>query len=252
MSIGIIYCGYNNISYAKDTIKPFVSLKDKCHLNISAVSIPFLEYFDINKENDGTTEFLIDLYNQNKIDNIFTGPNYIQEHKARDLCLQYLKVINSDFIWLVDADEFYTIKEVENIIDYINKNKEYCWFGINFKNYIFDGKQWVDGFCPPRIFQTKFNQYEINEFFWDNDITYKDKNNNTISYKNLMSMEIPKEISHIKHVTWLHSNGKDKYEYQMKHFGHCGYKWNYEINKLELNDEFYIKNKIDIPKIINE
>jgi ribosomal protein L6P/L9E len=53
-------------------------------------------------------------------------------------------------------------------------------------------------------------------------------------------------------MTWLHSNGKDKYEYQMKHFGHCGYKWNYETNQLELNLEFYAKNKIDIPKIINE
>jgi hypothetical protein len=252
MSIGIIYCGYNSKSYVKDTINPFISLKDKLHFNISAVSLPFLEYFEVNKENDGTTEFLVELYNNNKIDNVFTGPSYIQEHKARDLCLQYLKVINSDLIWLVDADEFYTQKDIENILAYVNSNSEYYWYSINFKNYIFDGKQWIDGFCPPRIFRTKFYNEEINEFYWDNDIIYKDKNSNAISYKNLSNLNIPKDIAHIKHLTWLHTNGKDKYEYQMKHFGHCGYKWNYETNQLELNHEFYVKNKIDIPKIINE
>jgi hypothetical protein len=252
MSIGIIYCGYNSIKYAKDTIAPFINLKDRFHLNISAVSLPFLEYFDINKENDGTTEFLLGLYNDNKIDNVFTGPNYIQEHKARDLCLQYLKVINSDLIWLVDADEFYSHKDIENIINYIRLNQDYCWYSLNFKNYVFDGKQWIDGFCPPRIFRTRFNDKEVNEFYWDNDIIYKDKYGGTVSYKNLSNKQIPKDIVHVKHMTWLHSNGKDKYEYQMKHFGHCGYKWNYETNQLELNLEFYAKNKIDIPKIINE
>lgn len=252
MSIGIIYCGYNSKPYVKDTITPFINLKDKFHLNISAVSLPFLEYFEINKENDGTTEILIELYNNNKIDNVFTGPNYIQEHKARDLCLQYLKIINSDLIWLVDADEFYTQKDIENILAYVNSNPEYCWYSINFKNYIFDGKQWIDGFCPPRIFKTKFYNQEINEFYWDNDIIYKDKNNHTASYKNFPNSNIPRNVAHIKHLTWLHTNGKDKYEYQMKHFGRCGYKWNYETNKLELNDDFYIKNKIELPKIINE
>lgn len=252
MSIGIIYCGYNSKSYVNDTINPFINLKDRFHLNISAVSLPFLEYFEINKENDGTTELLVELYHNNKIDNVFTGPNYIQEHKARDLCLQYLKVINSDLIWLVDADEFYTQKDIENILAYVNSNPEYCWYSINFKNYIFDGKQWIDGFCPPRIFRTKFYNEEINEFYWDNDIIYKNKRGSTISYKNLSNIIIPKSIAHIKHLTWLHTNGKDKYEYQMKHFGHCGYRWNYETNKLEINNDFYIKNKIDLPKIINE
>ena len=36
----------------------------------------------------------------------------------------------------------------------------------------------------------------------------------------------------------------------MKHFGHCGYKWNYELNKLEFNQEYYLKNNEKTP-IIN-
>jgi hypothetical protein len=38
----------------------------------------------------------------------------------------------------------------------------------------------------------------------------------------------------------------------MKHFGHCGYKWNYETNLLEINEEFYLKTKQQIPIIYHE
>jgi hypothetical protein len=252
MKIGIIYCGYNSLPYVRQSLYPFINAKDEGLISqVCAVSIPFMEYFDINQNNDGTTELLLDFYNKSFINHIFTNPSYIQEHKARDLCLQYLKIMNCDIIWMVDADEFYNLEDIKNIINFINENPDYCWYSINFKNYIFDGKQWVDGFCPPRIFKNKFNLINIDSFFWDNDIAYK-KNNDFINYKNLSSLEIPKEIAHIKHMTWLHENGKLKYEYQMKHFGHCGYKWNYETNLLEINEEFYLKNHQNIPIIYND
>jgi hypothetical protein len=252
MKIGIIYCGYNCLSYIKESLYPFVDAKDQGLISqICTVSIPFMEYFDINKNNDGTTELLLDFYNKGFINHIFTNPSYIQEHKARDLCLQYLKIMNCDIIWMVDADEFYSLEEIKSIINFINENPNYCWYSINFKNYIFDGKQWIDGFCPPRIFKNKFDSMIINSFFWDNDIAYE-KNNEFINYKNLLSLEVPKQIAHIKHLTWLHQNGKSKYEYQMKHFGHCGYKWNYETNLLEINEQFYLKTKQAIPIIYHE
>jgi hypothetical protein len=252
MKIGIIYCAYNCENYVQKSLFPFIKAKEDSLIDqICAVSIPFAEYFDINTQNDKTQEKLIDLYNKKYINNIFTNPRFIQEHKARDLCLQYLKIMNCDIIWMVDGDEFYTEENIKNIISFIEENPNYFWYSINFKNYIFDGKQWIDGFCPPRIFKTEYDTIHINSFFWDNDIAYE-KNNEFISYKKLSFLEIPKEKAHIKHMTWLHENGKEKYEYQMKHFGYCGYKWNYSTNQLEFNEEFYNKLNQFLPKVIQD
>jgi hypothetical protein len=250
MKIGIIYCAYNCFSYVQKSLHSFAEAKQQGLISkISAVSIPFAEYFDLNQIKDNTTDFLIHLQQKNLIDKVFTEPNYIQEHKARDLCLQYLKNTNCNLIWMVDGDEFYSIEDINNIINFINNNPNYYWYSINFKNYIFDGKQWIDDFSPPRIFRTESNMLDIDKFYWDNDLAYKDENDKVFNYKLLDNLTIPKEVVHIKHLTWLHENGKEKYEYQMKHFGHCGYKWNYEKQILEFNEEFYIKNNIKKPFI---
>ena len=253
MKIGIIYCGYNCLKYLNQSLNSFIEAKEQGVINeICAASLPFFEYYEINQEGDATTEALIEFYKNKKIDYVFTNPLYIKEHAARDLCLQYLKIKECDLIWLVDGDEFYTIQDIQNIINFITLNNNYFWYTINFKNYIFDGKQWIDGFCPSRIFKTKFNDLSIDSFYWDNDILYKDANNNKFNYKDLSKLEIPKDIAHIKHMTWLHENGKDKYEYQMKHFGYCGYKWNYDENKLDFDKDFYSKIKQQLPTIYYE
>jgi hypothetical protein len=253
MKIGIIYCAYNCFSYIKESLSSFAEAKRQGLINqISAVSIPFAEYFDLNQIKDGTTNLLIHLHERTLIDKIFTEPNYIQEHKARDLCLQYLKSVDCDIIWMVDGDEFYSIEDIKNIINFINNNPNYYWYSINFKNYIFDGKQWIDGFCPPRIFKTKSNILNIDKYYWDNDLAYKDKDDKTFNYKLLDNLTIPKEVAYIKHLTWLHENGKLKYEYQIKHFGYCGYKWNYDENKLEFDKDFYLKIRQELPTIYYE
>jgi len=253
MKIGIIYCAYNCKPYIENSLFPFIEAKNKKIINeICAVSIPFLEYYEISNKNDGTTESLFNFYKDQLIDNIFTGPTHIQEHQARDLCLQYLKVKDCDIIWMVDGDEFYSISDIESIKRFVESNPDYYWYSINFKNYIFDGKQWIDGFCPPRIFKTKFNSLSIDKFYWDNDILYKNDKEESFNYKNLQNTQIPKEVAHIKHMTWLHSNSKEKYEYQMKHFGHCGYFWNQDKQEIEFNKEFYIQNNIDQPIVHKE
>jgi hypothetical protein len=252
MKIGIIYCAYNCFSYVKDSLRPFIQARQNGLISeISSVSIPFAEYSDLNQTKDETTDFLISLSEENSIDKVFTEPSHIKEHKARDLCLQYLKKVDCDVVWMVDGDEFYTEQDIKNIITFVNQNKNYCWYSINFKNYIFDGKQWTDGFCPPRIFRSTFGKSKINSFFWDNDIVYE-YNNNALSYKNIVNLEIPRSVCHVKHLTWLHENGKLKYEYQMKHFGACSYKWNYQKNELEFDEDFFIRNNIAKPKINQE
>ena len=134
------------------------------------------------------------------------------------------------------------------------------WFSIPFKNYIFDAKQYVKGFCPPRIFRRTGGDMvyaEMDSFYFDNDIKYKlsgDTFRTECSYKDFSTRNIPENIVNggIKHLTWLHSNGKNKVLYQNQHFGHCSYKWNEEKQELEIDYDFYRKNGLDLPVIYKD
>jgi|688.fasta_scaffold00448_15 hypothetical protein len=252
MKIGIIYCAYNCESFLKESLSSFINLRNqKIISDIAVVSVPFAEYKTINTIEDNTIEILNTELKNSNIDVLYTGPKFIDEASARNLCLDFLKNRNVDFIWIVDGDELYTEQNIIDIIKNIKLNPNFYWYKINFKNYVFDGKRWVDGFCPPRIFRVNSDIIQIHQFYWDNDIVYKSINNNEklINYKSLSYWEIPKNVAHIKHMTWLHSNSKNKYEYQIQHFGLCGYKWNEETNCIEFNYDFYIKNNQTIPQV---
>ena len=170
----------------------------------------------------------------------------LTESQARNQCLEYLLHSDVDLIWLLDGDEFYSVDQIREIIYFVEKRmtETNSYFSINFKNHVFDGVEWVDGFCPPRIFFKKIHG-GIDQFYWDNDITYLDGTN----YKVLNEIKIPRETAHIRHMTWLHENGKEKYEYQVKHFGQCSYKWNYETEKLEFDLDYYEKHSLPVPEL---
>lgn len=245
MKIGIIYCGYNTEEYISETIKPWIEAKKFFNLKISAVSVPFEEYFSLQQVNDKTTEILKNLLEKKEIDSLFTEPKYIKENIARNFCLNYLLNYNPEFIMLVDSDEFYTIEQIKNIFKFVEENKDINCFEINLKNYILDGKCWSDGFHPPRIFRNNVND-GIAGFYWDNDLIYKNGKNH-----NSNKIIIPKTVAHIKHMTWLNGEkSKLKVQYHMKHFGGCSYKWNEENKSLEIDWEYYDKMGYERP-IIN-
>lgn len=177
----------------------------------------------------------------------------LKEHEARNITLNYLKNnFSIDAYLILDIDEFYTKKNIENLLEFINSEdfQWVAWAKINFKNYIFDGKHWTDDFCPPRIFKSTYKEFVLNKFYWDNDIIYLNHDNDIIDYKQLSNIVIPKNKLHVKHMTWLNSDrSKNKIEYQEKHFGGCAYKWNELANCVEINNEFY-KKIGQIPPII--
>ena len=145
MKFGIIYCGYNNINLAKQSLPVWIEASKKMSLKLAAVSIPFLEYKNITDKNDGTTEYIRQASRDGLLDVCFDNPKYIKEADARNLCLFYLLSKECDYIFLADSDEIYTLEDIEKIINYVKNNQEIDCFEIQFKNYIFDGKTWIDG-----------------------------------------------------------------------------------------------------------
>tara|TARA_R100000479_G_scaffold164272_1_gene103080 strand:+ start:675 stop:1436 length:762 start_codon:yes stop_codon:yes gene_type:complete len=246
---GIIYCAYNTEDYVLKSIEPF--LKRDNHI-VSAVSVPFKEYKGIDTLHDHTTDLLRELVEQKKLKYLVDSPQYITEAEARNFALFYLKKYNLDYIWLVDSDEFYTEDDIEKIEEYVESSNKNL-FKIPFKNHVFDLDHYLEEpFCPPRIFKTNINnEYSLESFYWDNDICYSNSEQ-LIKYDLIEDLEtIPKDTVFIPHFTWLNDKiGKRKVEYQHRHFGHCGYKWNYAKHCLEFDEEFHKKHNIPIPNVL--
>lgn len=249
MKIGILFCGYNSEEYVKEALEPF--LKDKRFI-VSAISVPFEEYKDQEPYEDSTTQFLKDKFASLELDYLATSPKFIPEADARNKALAPLLKEEVDYIWLVDADELYTPENINSIIDFIQENNS-VWYKLCFKNYVFDGKQYLEEpFCPPRIFKTAFPGFYYPQFFWDNDISYVDGTSFTrVAYHGFSNLTVPKEVAWIKHMTWINNEiGKRKVAYQESHFnGMCSYKWNDDKKCLDFNEEYFKMTGEEKPKI---
>jgi len=244
---GIILAAYNSSGTIDSCLRSWIEFqKNNNNLEICAISLPFEEYKEIGHEEDNTAEILVKDYNIETI----TQPRYIKESDARTLAYNQLIDKGCDYVWILDADEIYTEDEISGIIRFVSLNEFVNSFNINFKNYVFDGNCWIDGFCPPRIFKTNGSK----GFYWDNDMVYSvNDSTKDISYKNLSQMVIPKRVAHVKHLTWINNETtKNKIKYQEKHFNNgagCSYKWNDQQNCLEFNEEYFKKTGETIPKL---
>lgn len=258
--IGFIYTSYNNYEYLMPSLKPLIDAKeDRVGGNefiISAVSLPFEEYKDIAPKDDKTSLILNKLIMSEKIDYLTTNPEYIKEHDARTLAANPLLLDNCDFLWLVDGDEFLSVKEIENTIKFIQKESFVDWFRLCYKNYVFDENHYLaDSFTPPRIYRAN-KQYgcKFKGFNWDND-AYWDESDHRFYQKELASMTVPKNIFNAKHYTWLsNENSKRKILYQNLHFQHgagCAFRWDEKIG-LTWNNEYFLKTGLPIPEILEE
>jgi len=267
MKLGILFCAYGIPEYLEQSINPWIEAKKKFNIKIAAVHGQFKENHELGYEDNdiGTLDKLYPLARDNKIDFLYVQnpPGYIDAEKKyqteaeiRNKGLQFLLKEKVDYVILLDLDEFYTETQIENILNYINRedNRLITWFSIPMKNYIFDGKCYIKGFSPPRIFKNYINGYKISEMYWDNDIKYVSINNSneSISYKNLSSKDMPENVINggVRHMTWLHSNGEQKEKYQIAHFnGECSYHFNVSTQKLEFNLDYYKRHGIPLPNV---
>jgi hypothetical protein len=254
MKFGILCNFYGFPQYLDEVLKPWQNVSED--FIFSVASCKFDQYIDIDylKEDKETGKLLKTKY-KNLISFLWENGTS-NDSIIRNKPLEYLISKNVDYIWILDADEFYSAEEINNIIKFIKFNEFNGYFKINFKNYFNDTSNWVDGFCPPRIFKMNVNNLKINKFYFENDLYYTNSNNDLIDYKNLSNLEIPKNIAHIKHYSWCGDKDflRNKVKYQnLRYNGICSYKWNETEDKLDFNiDNFYSKFNLPVPKIYKD
>lgn len=245
MKIGLIFSAFNSEKYIDECLSPWMNLKDKLDITISCTSNMYRDYlnYGINPDNFGTLRKLINY----KLDYLMTsnGNIYFDENESKNTSLNLLKD-KCDIVWILDADEIYTEKQILDIVEFV-KNNPHDWFSVNFKNYTLTDKLWMDGFCPPRIFRT--NRYDgIKQFYFDNHIEY----NNGDRFDNKLSTSIPRNIAWVTHYSWLSDDSRSQHKivYQNQRFaGEDGVRcaFSLENDKLVFNQKFYYSRGLSTP-----
>lgn len=242
LNIAVIYCGYNQLDNVRSTLTFWNNLKlHNANFTVNVISVPFLEYKNIPVVLDGTEEFITSLKKSN-IDKVLLEPKYVIEAVARTKCLESFDTKDIDFFWQVDSDEYYTESDVVNILNYL-QSTPHVSYALNFKNYIFDGKHYLDDCLGTKI--NRVRGYKLASFVDDTQISY-------LGIGLVKPHTIPKDVAWIKHITWLHKDGKQKVEYQLKHFGDCSYRWNSDKNELEIDFDYYRRYGYTVPNVLKD
>jgi len=256
--IGLIYCGFGNIEYVKESIPVWLKAREqKTGGNtwiISAVSVPFKEYKDTEFANDEcATEYLKTL----PLDYLVTEPKFVSEAEARNKALFYLLEQGCDWVFLADSDEFYTLDNISNIARFIARDSLTAWFSFSYKNYIFDNHKYLaTPFTPPRAFRVSSGVYKMGFFYHDNEPYYEHKvTGEQKDFKEFSNRNIPPTISLVAHHTWpSDERGKLKQRYQAQRWGqqYCSFRWNEAENKLEFNPDYYNMVGKPIPEVLSD
>jgi GT2 family glycosyltransferase len=252
--IGVIYCAYGTEKYIEPSLRPWLNRKKHHDILIAGVHGMFKEYKDMGfVDHDVETLSLLKkadldyLYIQNDYNNPEGSAYYEQEHEVRNNGLKYLLANECDYIILLDSDEIWTELEIENMIEYVQKNPFIAWFGVEFKNLTFSEKTYTKGFCPPRIFKTSLNGKKLTSLYWDNDFDYEGK-----SYKEFSNKRIPTHLANPLHFTWLNDQRSfNKIEYQTQHFQNgfgCSFAWDQEKG-LIWNEAFFQRTRQPKPNL---
>lgn len=253
MKIGVIFTAYNMADMIHQSLHGWSEAKKNC-LNgheylICGISIPFKKFKDPVKDN--TLQILWDHINRGTLDNLITQEEPLLETEARTLALKYLMSKDIDVIIQVDADEFYSQKDISNIFSFVEKNSFISCFKGSLKNYVFNEKTFFKKpFNPMRIHRVKTKNGLVADAFWDdNNLLYKD-GSGYVADNNLPNTTIPQSVAWVKHMSWLsNERSKKKIEYQTSRGWKCSFKWNDSENKLELDLENIILSGEEIPEI---
>ena len=258
MKLGVIFCGFNTAQYIPDSLSPWIEARRKQisgnQIVISAVSVPFVRF--PGERTDSTAKIISDHFLKGDIDQCCVDNEPLEETVVRGNSLNYLKSVGCDAVIQVDSDEFYTLEQIEKILNIVNFNPFVVWFRLSLKNYIFDGKTYLEEpFQPPRIHRVKtVDGYEAVGFWDDNSIFYTNGKNN-VQDRAFPTKTVHKNIVWVKHMTWLNDErGRDKVNYQKSRWGSdlCSYEWDDEKKVLKFNEAYYKRMGMPIPNVEKE
>lgn len=220
MKIGVLACLYGNPDLLPRVMQPWIELKNAgADIVISAVHAQFKEYAELGFA-DEDRETLSQLEsNRHIFDALHISDTPLTEAQARNIALVPLTRAEADIVWLLDGDELYTKEQILGIIDFIRKTPRFDYYHIPFKDIVFDGVHFENGFTPQRIFRTARHS-GIGGFVWDNDILWGDGS----IIQSLLPGEIPRSVAWVEHRTWRLEDLKKKIAYHNKHFGYCPFR----------------------------
>jgi hypothetical protein len=198
---------------------------------------------------DGTYELIQEQKLNGIIDDLIIYDTPQKEYEMWTNNFKLLKEKYSiDLLIMVNVDEIWSVEDIKKLIKFITNNNLVDYFKINFKNYCIDYTTWVDDFIVPRVWFVNKNG-GLKRNYQDDLMEYEDGKKD-IQCSHLI---IPKNLIFPKHYSWVGSKEylQRKLKFQSLRYGMCSYAWDEEINKLKLNDEFYLKFNITEP-ILNK
>tara|TARA_B100000963_G_scaffold67137_2_gene55270 strand:+ start:54972 stop:55733 length:762 start_codon:yes stop_codon:yes gene_type:complete len=250
MKIGLLCNFYGFPQYTHKALRPWVNIPEVKQVAVS--SYKYSDYVKCGWDYDDieTPKQLLEDY-RGFVNYICIGSDG-DDSFSRNVPLQHLLSHDLDYIWMLDQDEFYTEDQIKNVIEFVSNNQDFATYKINFKNFVFSEKEYIENFIAPRIFSVNYEgKKTLSYFYYENDVAYN-INNKIVDYKNLKICEIPKDKCFPDHFSWVGDKEflKAKVKYQLKRYnGICSYKWDHENDKLIFDDDHYTKFNLEKPEV---
>lgn len=246
--IGLLITAFECEDELDEVLKPWIKYRNlgKDELIISVNSVQFKEWAELYPNNNQNT--INKLYTLKHIDKVIdfvsTSEIPLTEWDARNLALKPLLDEKCDYVILLDSDEHYSLKDIENICNYIQKDPFIALYKIKMRNLVFDNSRYTLDFCPSRVWKTNLTNYTLSHFTFDNDCAYRGILTRDIKFdKDFPCKAIPNVLPN--HHSWNDlERSKKKIAYQKVHFSHgagCSFKISDDGARLEWDESYFKK-----------
>lgn len=242
-NIGVTCIGYDSKELLTKALLPWIELKRYLPDNIEKLLISvshgcFEETYKLGYpllSKDGTHNYINSLKNDNLIDNaiIYNTPQKEYTMWTNNYLWMKDKI---DLLIMLNADEIWEPKEIENMLKFIEFNYLCNYFKINFKNFCINERTWVNDFIVPRVWFTRVLG-GLKGFYQDDLVEYE----NGIKDIQTNHLVIPTNLVFPKHYSWIGSKEylQRKLNFQKLRYHTCSYTWDNEKDELCLNEDFY-------------
>lgn len=260
MKIGIIYVGFQCEDLIQRSLTPWTQARAErlggVDWKIAAVSLPFDGFNHEGESMDDTHKILRDCAMYGEIDHLIADTVPTKETDARGAALHWLvNKAEVDILWMVDADEEYSLADIHAILTFVRANSWVAWYRVSFKNMVFTEHQYLmEPFTPPRIHRVDVAGLKAAWFWDDNNVAYKTIDPGRIRKDiELASLTIPETVAFVPHLSWLNNErSRKKINYQLNGRGwpECSFSWDDARGGLIFNESYYAKRGLPLPEVV--